>query len=154
MRRISSHWTVVYKWIFPLFALGFAGFFLYAALTDPESSELMLVLLVSLPLCAAWAWFYYKLIWVLADRVEIDGEQLVVRRRSTELRIPFSGMLNVGYAASTQPPRLSLRLRKAGVLGDEIQFVVRAAIRWDPFARNPVVEELIQKIDAARRSAA
>lgn len=150
---ISSRWTVFYKFVLPLVWIGIGGMFVWSMQASAQPTEGLVALLFFLPFGAAVAWFYYVLIWVLADRVTENGDHLLVRRGSVELRIPYSEILNVGYARTSQVPRLGLRLRKAGALGDEILFIPLANLSWNPFARNPVVEALIQKIDSARRAA-
>jgi hypothetical protein len=48
---------------------------------------------------------------------------------------------------SANPP---YGLRKPGVFGDQISFC--APTRFVPFATSPVIDDLIRRIDAARRS--
>ena len=94
---------------------------------------------------------FRKLVWDLADRVEDAGDALLVHRNGRELRLPLRDVLNVSMSQFTNPPRLSLRLRQAGPLGDEIVFIP-ARRSLNPFKRNPVAEELIRRVDEARRT--
>ncbi len=149
---ISSRWTVFYKFVLPLFWVGLVCIFAWSVLASEDPVNDPVALLFFVPFLAVFSWLYYKLIWVLADSVAENADHLLVRRRSTELRIPYADFLNVGYASSSQPPRLSLRLRKAGALGDEILFIPVQTLRWNLVARNPIVESLIQRIDSARRT--
>lgn len=153
MKVISSRWNFAMKYVLPLFWIGFMVLFFATWLGEPDATSEPVVLLLPLPFIAVGVWFFYKLIWPLADRVEAGGEFLLVRRGSTEQRITYSEILNAGYAAGSQPARLSLRLRKAGPLGDEVLFIPVMGWRWSPMTRNPVVESLIYKVDAAKRAA-
>ncbi|MGH8123455.1 MAG: hypothetical protein ACREPT_11870, partial [Rudaea sp.] len=51
------------------------------------------------------------------------------------------------------PPRLTLRLRKPGPLGDEVAFIPKSSgFRLNPFRRNEIAESLIRRVDQARSS--
>jgi len=49
------------------------------------------------------------------------------------------------------PPRVTLRLVKAGRFGSEVTFTPPMRFRFNPFAKPPIVEELIVRVDRARR---
>ena len=44
----------------------------------------------------------------------------------------------------------ALRLRRCGQLGDEIAFLPSTRLHWNPFARDPLVEDLIRRVDEHR----
>ncbi len=79
---------------------------------------------------------------------------LLVRRGSIEQRVfTASNVLNISMSQLTNPPRLTLRLRKPGPLGDEIVFIPKApAFRLNPFKRNEVAESLIRRVGEARNA--
>jgi hypothetical protein len=88
----------------------------------------------------------------LADEVRDAGNALVVRKGAVEVRIPIADIVNIECSAISNPRRMSLRLRTPGKLGDEITFIPPASIRhFSPFARNPIAESLIKRVDAARQ---
>jgi hypothetical protein len=61
--------------------------------------------------------------------------------------------MNVSISQFTNPRRLSLRLRTPGKFGDEIVFIPKSSFQLNPFARNPVAEKLIARVDQFRNSA-
>jgi hypothetical protein len=152
VKVISSRWNFVMKKVVPVGWLAGVAVAFGALLFDPQAPSDPVFLLSLLPICLVGAWFLRKINWALADRVADNGDHLLVRRGATELRVPFAEILNIGFAAGMQPARLSVRLRKSGALGDEIFFIPTQTWRWNPLARNPVLEALILKVDAARRA--
>ncbi|MGH8123188.1 MAG: hypothetical protein ACREPT_10510 [Rudaea sp.] len=96
---------------------------------------------------------FRKLLWDLADSVDDGRDYLLVRRGSIEERVALSNVLNVSMTQFTNPPRLTLRLRKPGQLGDEIVFIPKSqGLRLNPFRRNEIAESLIRRVDQARNS--
>jgi hypothetical protein len=75
----------------------------------------------------------------------------VVRNRGLEERVALADITNVSYAPLVNPPRVTLSLRSPTQFGDQINFC--APVRLVPFASSPVIDELIKRIDAARRGA-
>jgi hypothetical protein len=90
-----------------------------------------------------------KLVFDLADEVLDDGDSLVVRFGSDQERIPVSQIINVSYSYMSNPVRVTLTLRTPGLFGKEIKF--SPPQRFVPFAKSPIVADLIDRIDAARR---
>ena len=89
----------------------------------------------------------------LVDEVWDDGNHLIVRNGKQEERIPLSTIMNVNYMRAN-PPRITLTLRKPCHFGNEITFSPVTRNMWfKPFSKNPIVQELIERIDAARQKA-
>ncbi len=152
MRRISSRTTFVYKRIFPLLFFGivslFIAFVIVGGLRSGQNPPLP-VLIVPV-LAAAFIYFVMKrLIFDLVDEVLDAGDALIVRNRGQEDRIALSDITNVNYTPLVSPPRVTLSLRRASVFGAEVTFC--APTRFVPFSSSPVINELIQRIDAARQ---
>ena len=93
---------------------------------------------------------FRKLVWDLADEVRDGGDFLLVRRGKVEERLLLENVMNVSMSQFTNPRRLTLRLRTAGKLGDEVAFIPKSPLRLNPFARNPVAEKLIARVDRLR----
>jgi hypothetical protein len=88
----------------------------------------------------------------LVDEVWDDGDALVVRNAGTEQRVPLRNIINIGYSLLTNPERVTLTLRDAGPLGREVTFMPMRrpfSFRW--LSRNPIIDELIERVDRARR---
>ena len=57
--------------------------------------------------------------------------------------------MNVSSTTFSNPPRITLRLVKQGKFGKEIAFQP-AGFSLNPFAKNPIAEDLIVRVDDAR----
>ena len=92
-----------------------------------------------------------KLVFDLADEVWDEGDALRVRFGEDEERIPLAEIINVSYAGVTNPPRITLTLRTAGRFGREVTFSPQQSFLSPLFRPNPLVNDLIERVDAARR---
>jgi hypothetical protein len=155
MRRISSKWTFFYKYIFPIFWFGFIILFVIIALFVPTrsgQSPSFSVLIVPIIMAVFGYSLMKKLVFNLVDEVWEDGDALVVKNRGQEQRIAFGEIKNVNYSTMSSPPRVVLSLRRPTVFGDQIAFC--APVRFMSFATNPLIDDLIERIDAARQKQA
>jgi hypothetical protein len=94
---------------------------------------------------------FKKLIFDLCDEAWDDGAALVVRKKGYEVRIPLVAIVNLSHDRWANPQRVTLLLREDTPLGKEISFALPA--RLLPLGRSPIVDELIPRIDEARRRA-
>lgn len=92
-----------------------------------------------------------KLVFDLADEVVDEGDALRVRFGADEERIPLAQIINVSYSGLTNPPRITLTLRSAGRFGREVSFSPQQGFLTPLFRPNPLVNDLIERVDAARR---
>lgn len=92
-----------------------------------------------------------KLVFDLADEVVDEGDALRVRFGDEEERIPLGEIINVSYSGITNPPRITLTLRTAGRFGREVSFSPQQGFLSPLFRPNPLVNDLIERVDAARR---
>ena len=144
--------TLFLKWVLPIIWLLIFGVVGVLALLQPHPDPDALVIVCVMPVFLAL--LYRFQLWPLADVVDDVGDALRVRRRGVELRVPLADILNVSAPRYSRSRRITLRLRRAGELGDEIAFLPVATLRWNPFARDPLADELIHRVDAARTAAA
>jgi hypothetical protein len=152
MRRISSKWTFFYKRIFPVIFFGFLvvfiGIALFANLRSNSALDNIPFLIVPIVMTVIVFFISKKLIFDLADEVWEDGDTLVVRNFGQEQRIALADIKNVNYSPLISPPRVTLSLRRPTVFGDEVTFC--APVRLVPLAPNPVINDLIERVDRAR----
>jgi hypothetical protein len=150
MNRLSSRSTFVTKRVFPILWFGFVGMFFVSSLIASLSGEAVPVQFLIFPLVmAGFGYFVMKnLVLDLVDEVWDAGSELVVKNKGSETRVLLSEIVNVSYSVATSPQRVTLTLRHPTALGKEITFVAPAT--WIPFAKSPVVEKLIERIDTAR----
>ena len=92
-----------------------------------------------------------KLVFDLADEVWDEGDALRVRFGEDEERIPLAEVINVSYSGITNPPRITLTLRTAGRFGREVTFSPQQSFLSPLFRTNPLVADLIARVDATRR---
>jgi hypothetical protein len=92
-----------------------------------------------------------RLVFDLADEVVDEGDALRVRFGAEEERIPLAEIINVSYAGITNPPRVTLTLRTAGRFGREVTFSPQQSFLSPLLRPNPLINELIERVDAARR---
>lgn len=91
------------------------------------------------------------LLFDLVDEVWDDGDHLVVKNGRQEDRIKFATIMNVSYMPA-RPDRITLTLREPCRFGKEVTFSpVPRSVFVNPFSKNPIVQELIERVDRARR---
>jgi hypothetical protein len=78
------------------------------------------------------------------------GDALLVKNGDQEDHIALSDIINVNYTPLMNPPRVTLSFRKAGLFGKQVSFC--APVRFVPFASSPIIVDLINRVDAARRA--
>ncbi|MBP6751248.1 MAG: hypothetical protein KA144_16565 [Xanthomonadaceae bacterium] len=144
--------TFFIKRVFPVFWFGFLAMFVTIGLVSTTVDKKAFIPFLLMPLAMAVLGFFLfrALVWDLADEVSLLGDQLLVRKNGVEDRIRLADIMNVSVSQMTNPVRVSLRLRKIGKFGDEVVFMPRARVRFNPFARNPIAEKLISLVDRAR----
>jgi hypothetical protein len=152
MQRISSRSTFFNKRIFPLIWFGFLAFFVIAQflVKRPEGGVPVVFFIFPIFMAALGYLLMKNLVFDLADEVFDAGDSLVVRFGSEQERIPLSRIINISYSHLVNPPRVTLTLRTPGRFGKEVTF--SPPQRFVPFAKTPVVADLIERTDAARRS--
>lgn len=153
-RRISSRNTFFVKRVLPplLFGVLALGVALPFALTrgDPHAPPWPVFVVPTAVMVIVYA-VLKKLVFDLADEVVDEGDALRVRFGKEEERIPLAQIINVSYAGLTNPPRITLTLRAAGRFGREVTFSPQQGFLSPLFRPNPLVNELIERVDAARR---
>ena len=154
-KRISSRNTFFVKRVFPLLWFGGLTLFLATALTaglHARAKPPLVFFVVPFLMFGLGFWLMRRLVFDLADAVYDDGDALRVRFRGEEERIPLANIINISYSGLTNPPRATLTLRQPGMFGKEVTFSPVQKI-FGPLLRttNPIVSDLIERADAARR---
>jgi hypothetical protein len=157
MRRISSKRTFFFKRVFPVLWFGFLAIFVLTAFLAIRRTHGEAIPMLFMPVIMAVVGYtlFRRLLFDLVDEVWDDGDELVVRNGGVEERLPLRSVINIGYSIITNPERVTLTLRDAGPFGKEITFMPLSrpfSFRW--FSRNPIIDELIERVDQARRPTA
>jgi hypothetical protein len=152
MRRISSRATFFYKRIAAIIWFGVLGLFLVSTFLGGSSSGTPPMMSLILPIAVAIIGYLFtrRLIFDLVDEVWDAGDALVVRNKGQEERVALSDIMNVSYSALMNASRVTLSLRQPCAFGTEVSFC--PPLRLNPMLGNPVVDELIRRIDATRRT--
>jgi hypothetical protein len=152
VKRLSSRATVFLKVVMPAFWLVLVVGVGVLMWLGPRPRMGALVMVCLLPVFLGL--IYRFQVWPLADAVDDVGDALRIRRRGVEVRVPLADIVSVTERRNTRSRRVILRLRRAGALGDEIAFLPVARMRWYPSSRDPMVEDLLRRVDAVRATAA
>jgi hypothetical protein len=155
MKRISSRSTSFYKRVFPAIWFGFLGLFVLAGFFAHPATNAAPTALLIVPLVMAVFGYvlFRRLLFDLVDEVWDDTDALIVRNAGAEDRVALGNIINIGYSMLTNPERVTLTLRNPSSLGKEITFLPLMRSPWGfrGFSRNPIIGELIDRVDRARR---
>ncbi len=152
MTQISSRLTFFYKRVFPIFWFGFLTLFMIGptavAWSSGQSPQPMFFIMPIIMMVVGYA-IMKKMVFNLVDEVFDAGDALLVKNGSLQEQIPLSDITNISYAQMMNPPQVTLSLRQPTSFGDKVTFC--APTRFIPFATSPVIDDLIKRVDAARR---
>jgi hypothetical protein len=152
MNRISSKMTFLFKRVYPVIFFGFLLIFPMMFILEWRAGRgpPLPVLIVPAIMAAIFYFFAKKLFFNLVDEVWDAGEALIVRNKRMEERIALSEITNVGYMPLMSPALITLSLRNPSSFGSKISFCGPA--RLLPFSASPIIDDLIERVDAARRT--
>jgi hypothetical protein len=152
MITISSSTIKFYKIVFPIFWFGFLALFLIAGVAAGAPLKQPIFILMPLAMGVLGFVLMRKLVWDLVDEVRDYGDYLAVRNGAEEDTIAISNIMNVSANTLTNPPRITLRLVHPCKFGAEITFCPVRKLTLNPFAKNQIAEDLIVRVDRARRA--
>lgn len=149
MKKISANNRFQRK-IFPFLWFGILGVIFFSTIFTGAYRTAPMALIV--PIFMGFLGFFLmkNLIFDLADEVYDGGDFLLVKKGSEEEAVPLSNIMNVGASMMTNPPRISLRLVTPGKFGQDIVFSPVRPFTFNPFAKSPVAEDLMVRVDQAR----
>jgi hypothetical protein len=150
MKRISSRSTFFTKRVFPTVWFGFLALIFFSGIAGTASGRSMPVQFLIIPvLMGGFGYFLMRnLVFDLVDEVWDAGSELLVKNKGEETHVVLTDIVNVSYSVATSPQRVTLTLRQPTSLGKEITFA--APTTWIPFAKSPIIENLIERVDMAR----
>ena len=150
-RRLSSKMTFFNKRIFPVIWFSIPALILLGGSVAAWKGAQIPFQLIVVPVgLIVFGFIILKLlVFDLLDEVWDEGETLVLRNNGQEDRIQLANIINVSYATFTNPPRITLTLRHPCRFGKEMTFSPLTSL--NPFSKNPIAAELIERVDAARQ---
>lgn len=96
--------------------------------------------------------FYFRyVLYDLADAVFDAGDSLVIRKDDKEVCIPLADIVRVVSRVSDKPLRVELTFCVDTPLGSTVAFLPKQPFTLNPFASNPIIENLIERIDRTQR---
>jgi hypothetical protein len=153
MRRISSRMTFVNKRVFPVVYFGlllaFMAVPLALSIVRNTAPPPLAAFIVPAILIVSGYFLMRRLIFILVDEVWDNGNVLVIKNRGEQERIALSDIKTVSYSPFANPPRVTLSFLRSTAFGDEIIF--NGPMRFMAFGGNPVLQDLIDRVDRARR---
>ena len=153
MNRLSSKWTLFSKRIVPVVWIAFLVAFAVPLIFVSRAGTPLHPVIFIAPIIASVIVFFVmkRTVFTLVDEVWDGGDFLLVRNKGQEDRIPLENIMNVSYTMFGNNRRATLRLRTGCRFGSEVAFMPVAPAWRLTFFTNPILEELIGRIDAARR---
>jgi hypothetical protein len=150
MTKISGS-TAFHKRVLPIILFGVVAIAVTVSLSVGAFRSQPLLILPPIAVAVLGYVVMRKLVWDLVDEVYDGGDYLLVRNGGKEDRVALSNIMNVSASTMTNPPRVTLRLSTPGRFGDEIVFSPIKPITLNLFARNKIADDLIVRVDRARR---
>jgi hypothetical protein len=156
-KRISSRSTSFYKRVFPVLWISLlAGVLLLMTFVSRRSPGVPLVAFLVPALMMVLGYFLFrKLLSDLVDEVWDNGHELIVVNDGHVEHVPLSNIMNVSYSGFTNPKFAIVQLRQPGRWGEKLRFIPQQpGLRLSLFTvfENEIVDDLIRRVDAARRA--
>jgi hypothetical protein len=151
MTRISSRSTAFFKRGFPVLWFGFIAVQVVLFIATGAAEKAPPAFLAPILLTVVGVVVMKAFLWDLVDEVYDGGDHLLVRNGGQEEAIPLGNIMNVSATMFVNPPRISLRLATPSRFGDEVVFSPAVGVRLNPFKRLPLIDDLIVRVDRARR---
>lgn len=153
MKRISSKYTFFYKRLFPVFWFAIVALVVVVPLVQPSARRPGPEIILMPAFMGIIGFVVMKrLIFGLVDEAWDDGDSLVFRNASQEVRVYLKDIKNVNYQLFVNPPRITVLPRQQTAFGDQISFYPSRRPRLLDVirGRNGQMMELIDRIDRAR----
>jgi len=150
--RISSRQTFFMKRVFPAIWFGMVIIITVTAAFGMTASHQMQPVFFLIPAFMLVVGYYLmkSLVFGLMDEVWDASSELVIKNHGEEARIPLANIINISFMWITNPNIITLRLRQPCRFGKEVMFCPKG-MYFFPFSKNPIAEQLIERVDALRR---
>ncbi|TLU84749.1 MAG: hypothetical protein FDX30_05500 [Chlorobium sp.] len=149
MKKISGS-NVYFKKVFPFLWFGFLAFFFVTSLESGAGCNSVMFYIIPIFLTVFGYFLFKRLVWDLVDEVYDLGDELLFRKGGTEQHVKLRDIVNIDCAPMNSPERITVNVRHEGPLGKELVF--NPPMRMFTFTRNPLIKELIERVDRARNT--
>lgn len=150
MKRISAATTIISKRIFPVVWALVLVAVLVGGVIDGKHRSDPLFFLPPVAVLVFGLFLWRGLAADLADEVLDMGDYLIVRKGQTTEKVLLANVMNVDSSFNVNPPRITLHLVNPCRLGRLVSFSPKSGPSLNPFAKNPLIEELVLRAHAAR----
>ncbi len=154
-KRISSRSTGFYKRVFPFVWFAFLGLILVvvASVSRRQPGVMVVAFLVPAAVMVLGYFLFRTLLSSLMDEVWDNGNELIVVNEGHVEHEPLAGIVNISYSGFTNPKRAVVMLRRPGRWGAKLAFIpLRSSIRILSLGDNELIDELVRRVDEARRA--
>jgi hypothetical protein len=152
--KLSSDMTFFTKKVFPVLYVGLLAVFVAVTVASGAAGRAGPIFLVGPALALVIGLgAMKKVVWDLVDEVYDGGDYLLIKNKGREHQLSFADVMNVSGSLYTNPPRITLRIANAsgaGPLGSQVTFSPKRPFSLNPFAKNPIFEDLAVRVDRAR----
>ncbi|MCU7843750.1 MAG: hypothetical protein KZQ93_07900 [Candidatus Thiodiazotropha sp. (ex Monitilora ramsayi)] len=149
MRKISGS-TFYFKKLFPALWFGFLAVLFVTSFSSGAEDESIMFLAMPILLAVFGYVLFKKMVWDLADEVYDHGDMLEFRKSGKTQRVNLKDIINIDYTHMSSPERVVVHTKKEGEIGNELPFSL--PMRFNPFVKNPLVRELIERVDDAKNT--
>ena len=150
MKKLSSKSTFFHKRIFPVIWFGFIGLFILVPLFAHQKDNGPPFVFIIFPLFMAGLGYFImkKMVWDLVDEAYDEGDTLLFKNGDKQERVSIRDIKNISYSVLSNPPRVTISVRRNTVFSSEISFTPQ--VGFIPFKKNSDIEELVDRVDRAR----
>lgn len=152
MTKISSSSTQFYKRFLPLFLGGFFLYFILGEVKFMIHGHVPVIFIVIICVFIADFVIRKNIVSGLSDEIYDCGDFLFIKNNDIEERVELSNIMKVNVSTMTSPQQIVLKLVTPGKFGQEIKFSPIAPFLNLPFLKNKIAENLIVRVDQARKS--
>ena len=152
MQKLSSDWTFIYKFVFPIFWIGFLGYntvamFIAQGSFIPRSSGAearVMIFLVTVLGAIGLCWFGMRL-----KAVALKGKTLVISNFNKTIEVPLHDVERVSGSVLISPELVWLHFLRPTEFGQKVVFVGKLRFSFG-FTVHPIVKRL-QTLISGRR---
>lgn len=156
MKKISSNWTVFYKYGFPTIWLGvLLMIFGTSSLAAYHANKFYWENLLPMVMMVIVGLVIMKFtIFGLVNEVYDTGNSLLVKTKGQEIKISYVDIVNINQTIMMNPQRATVMLYRSNILlGKQFSFIpVKSKSFFGAFTANKEITELTYKIDEYKRS--
>jgi hypothetical protein len=152
MQKLSSDWTFIYKFLFPIFWIGFLGYnsvamFMAPGSFGPRSSGAETRVILSLATVLGTIGLYWLVMRLKA--VALKGQTLVISNFNKIIEVPLHDVERVSGSVFISPELVWLHFLRPTEFGQKVVFMGKLRFSFG-FTVHPIVKKLQVAISSRR----